>query len=65
MIGNVYRNIWKLVSQLNLNGESYLNMNDAYSFWKQVAGLIICGHTGTNVMDLQLLLVKAVASNTD
>ena len=52
------------VTESSLNGDKldkntvleYLNNNDAYSFFKRYGGLIQTGRTGTNVMDLQLLL---------
>jgi glycerate 2-kinase len=38
--------------------EKYLKDNDSYTFFKQAGGLIITGPTGTNVMDLHILLVQ-------
>jgi len=35
----------------------YLNNNDSYNFFKKADGLIITGPTGTNVMDLQIVLL--------
>ena len=40
-----------------LEAEAYLNENDSYHFFKPLNDLIITGPTGTNVMDLRLLLV--------
>mgnify|MGYP002008372123 CR=1 FL=1 len=40
-----------------LEAEAYLNENDSYHFFKPLDDLIITGPTGTNVMDLRLLLV--------
>ena len=44
-----------------LDPYEYLNNNDSYSFFKNLGNgkdLIITGHTGTNVMDLQILLIQ-------
>jgi len=35
----------------------FLENNDSYSFFQENGGLFITGPTGTNVMDLQILLV--------
>ncbi len=37
---------------------AYLRNNDSYHFFKKTGGLFITGPTGTNVMDLQLLLIQ-------
>ncbi|MEA3255701.1 MAG: glycerate kinase [Candidatus Altiarchaeota archaeon] len=44
--------------KLNLCIDEYLNNNDSYNFFKQTGDLIITGPTGTNVMDITILLVK-------
>lgn len=31
--------------------------NNSYEFWRQAGGLVMTGHTGTNVMDLQIMLL--------
>jgi glycerate 2-kinase len=36
----------------------FLENNDSYTFFKENGGLFITGPTGTNVMDLQILLVE-------
>jgi glycerate 2-kinase len=36
----------------------YLENNDSYNFFKQIDGLLITGPTGTNVMDIQILIVE-------
>jgi glycerate 2-kinase len=41
-----------------LDAAIYLKDNDSYSFFKQIDGLFITGPTGTNVMDLQLILIE-------
>jgi glycerate-2-kinase len=35
----------------------FLENNDSYDYLKAVDGLLITGPTGTNVMDVQILLV--------
>ena len=42
---------------LELNMEDYLSRNDSYAFFRQTGDLIITGPTGTNVMDITLLLI--------
>lgn len=41
-----------------LDAQEYLAANDAYHFFEQLDGLIKTGPTGTNVMDLIVLLVQ-------
>ncbi|MBA4418033.1 MAG: glycerate kinase [Syntrophus sp. (in: bacteria)] len=36
----------------------YLNNNDSYSFFKEIDGLFVTGATGTNVMDLQIIIIE-------
>jgi glycerate-2-kinase len=36
----------------------YLENNDSYTFFKSAGGLFITGPTGTNVMDLQIVLLR-------
>ncbi len=42
---------------LGLNMEDYLSRNDSYAFFRQTGDLIITGPTGTNVMDINMLLI--------
>ena len=42
--------------------EDRLTDNDSYTFWKDVGGLVMTGHTGTNVMDVQILLLRPISS---
>lgn len=44
--------------QLGLSPEVYLARHDAYSFFHAVGGLVRTGMTGTNVMDVRVLLVR-------
>lgn len=36
----------------------YLNNNDSYNFFKKTDSLLITGPTGTNVMDMQIMIVE-------
>lgn len=40
-----------------LNPEEYLHNNDAYTFFSTAGGLLITGATGTNVMDIIVVLI--------
>jgi hydroxypyruvate reductase/glycerate 2-kinase len=42
---------------IGANPEQYLQNNDSYNFFKRVNDLFITGLTGTNVMDLQIVLI--------
>ena len=42
----------------NLDGNAALRTHDAYPFFAQAGGLIKTGLTGTNVMDVRVILVK-------
>ena len=44
-------------SGLGLDARKFLDNNDSYNFFESVGGLIKTGPTGTNVMDLRVLLV--------
>ncbi len=40
-----------------LSVRQHLRRNDSYNFFRQIGNLIVTGPTGTNVMDLQLVLI--------
>lgn len=42
---------------LGLDPQAYLDDNDSYHFFKRIKSLVITGPTGTNVMDIRLLLI--------
>ena len=44
--------------QKHMDAAGYLANNDSYSFFKALDDLIFTGPTGTNVMDLRMILVK-------
>jgi len=41
-----------------LEPEDYLRNNDSYNFFKKIDSLLITGPTGTNVMDIQVILIE-------
>ncbi|MDI6733028.1 MAG: glycerate kinase [Planctomycetota bacterium] len=41
-----------------INPEKYLDNNDSYNFFKETDELFITGPTGTNVMDIQIVLIE-------
>ena len=43
---------------LGLDARSFLNENDSYSFFEKLGDLLITGPTGTNVMDLRIMLIS-------
>jgi glycerate 2-kinase len=48
----------KKAKNLGLNPEKYLKNNDSYNFFKKIDGLFVTGPTGTNVMDIQIMVVE-------
>lgn len=48
----------KKAKMLGLNPQDYLNNNDSYNFFKKINGLFITGPTFTNVMDVQIIVIK-------
>ena len=47
---------YEKAKKLGLNIDEYLENNDSYNFFKQTGDLIITGPTGTNVMDISILI---------
>lgn len=43
---------------LGLDPMAYLDNNDSYNFFKRIDGLFVTGPTGTNVMDIQIILIE-------
>jgi glycerate-2-kinase len=43
---------------LGLDPQAYLDNNDSYRFFEKTGGLFKTGPTGTNVMDLQIILIE-------
>jgi glycerate 2-kinase len=48
----------KKATAIGLNPEKYLENNDSYNFFRKIDGLFITGPTGTNVMDIQIMVVE-------
>lgn len=46
-----------------LSPKQYMSRNDSYNFFKEINDLFITGPTGTNVMDMQIMLVGQVYSS--
>lgn len=44
-------------SRLDMNPLHYLNDNDSHTFFRRLGDTIVTGPTGTNVMDIQIVLV--------
>ena len=49
---------FETVAEQQLVTEDFLRRHDAYHFFDRVGGLIRCGLTGTNVMDVRVILVR-------
>jgi len=45
-------------AKTGMAAESYLMNNDSYTFFKAEGGLFVTGPTGTNVMDIQIILIE-------
>jgi glycerate 2-kinase len=50
--------IWEAFLQKHLNPDDALRQHDAYPFFDKLGGLIRTGLTGTNVMDVRVILVN-------
>ncbi len=46
--------------KMGIDPKVYLENNDSYNFFKKVGGLLITGPTGTNVMDIQIMIIKPI-----
>lgn len=58
--------IIEMAKEAKLDPIAYLNNNDCYKFYSRLKGgkyLIKVGHTGTNVMDIHVLLVTPTEAN--
>ncbi len=43
---------------ININPDDYLRNNDSYNFFNKIDNLFITGPTGTNVMDIQIVIIE-------
>ncbi len=43
---------------LGLDPRAYLNNNDSYHFFERINDLLLTGPTGTNVMDMQIIVIE-------
>jgi len=48
---------WKRARELRLSLDDFLERNDSFRFLEQTGDLIVTGPTGTNVMDIAILLI--------
>jgi glycerate 2-kinase len=48
----------KKARSLSIDPEEYLKNNDSYTFFKKIDELFITGPTGTNVMDIQIVVIE-------
>jgi len=48
----------KRAKALGIDSQKYLEENDSYPFLKETGDLLITGPTGTNVMDLQIIIIE-------
>ena len=49
---------WDRATKKGMVPEKYLEENDSYHFFKKAGGLVVTGPTGTNVMDMHILLLS-------
>jgi glycerate-2-kinase len=49
-------NTYSKAKEKNLDFYQYLDENNSYEFFSQLKDTLITGHTGTNVMDIQMII---------
>jgi hydroxypyruvate reductase len=53
----IHYDLLQKAKALGLDPRTYLDNNDAYTFFRQTGGLLMTGPTRTNVMDLRVMLI--------
>ncbi|MEN8116690.1 MAG: DUF4147 domain-containing protein [Bacteroidota bacterium] len=48
----------QIAKEKGLNAEDYLERNDSYNYFKNIDSLLITGPTGTNVIDIQIVIIE-------
>lgn len=51
-------NIASIARTMGIDPDIHLADNDSYTFFKKAGGLLVTGPTGTNVMDVQIVLIE-------
>jgi len=46
----------KRAKEHNFNPKQFLDDNDSYAFFRKIDDLLMTGPTGTNVMDIQIII---------
>jgi glycerate-2-kinase len=47
-----------------LDARAFLRANDSYSFFERLGDLLVCGPTGTNVMDLKIAVISVLSDRS-
>ena len=55
----VDQDLWRAARTRKLSPEPFLAINDSYTYFENIGGLLQTGPTHTNVMDLRVALILA------